>query len=324
VTGAAPLRSLALLPTPLQRVPALEDALGAGPVYLKRDDLTGFGLAGNKARPLEYLLGSAVAQHCDVLVTAGAPGSNFTAAAALAARVTGLDCHLLVAGDEPRRWPVTLELARRCDAQVRFTGAEREALDGLVDRHAGRLAAQGRRPYAVPRGGATPVGGLGFAAAATELAEQLGPLRHDDVTVVLPTGSGASLAGFLAGRAALGATGRTYGVSVSRPPAELRRHVLDLAAGCADLLGVKHPAAEDLHLLDATGTGFGLVTDRDRAAAGLALAAAGVLLDPTYGAKAFAAVQDLVGQGHDGPLVLWQTGGTPGALSLLAGPDGVR
>ena len=89
---SAPRRRLAILPTPLHRVPALQARLGSGPLYLKRDDLAGFGVAGNKARPLEFLLGDALARAADVLVTAGAPGSNFVGAAALAARVCGLDC----------------------------------------------------------------------------------------------------------------------------------------------------------------------------------------------------------------------------------------
>jgi D-cysteine desulfhydrase len=91
-------RRLAILPTPLQRVPELEARLGHRPVYLKRDDLAGFGVAGNKARPLEFLLGDALDRHADTLVTGGAPGSNFVAAAALAARVCGLECDILVAG----------------------------------------------------------------------------------------------------------------------------------------------------------------------------------------------------------------------------------
>jgi D-cysteine desulfhydrase len=317
---------LALLPTPLHRLPRLEAALDSGPLYLKRDDLIGFGLAGNKARALEYLLGAALAEGADVLVTGGAPGSNFAGAAALAARVAGLDCEVLVSGVPPDRLPVTLELARRAGATLRFTGADRERLDELVDAHCAALAAAGRTPYAVPRGGATPVGALGFAAAARELAcqfesdaELAGPLGTDAV-VVLPTGSGASLAGFLAGRAAVGATWRTCGVSVSRPRELVGPHVLGLAGRCATLLGTPAPTEADLHLRDAVGPGFGRVTDEDRRNVQLALCTEGVLFDSTYGAKAITAVIELVRAGERAPLVLWHTGGMPSALKLLAVP----
>jgi D-cysteine desulfhydrase len=312
-------RPLAVLPTPLHRLPALEALVGGGPLYLKRDDLTGFGLAGNKARPLEYLLGDALARRADILVTAGSPGSNFLAAAALAARVCGLDCDVLVSGSPPSRPTVTLRLARTCGANLQYTGADRETLDGLVAEHAERLRGDGRHPYPVPRGGATPVGALGFAYAAPELAAQLVDAGHaDDAVIVLPTGSGASLAGFLAGRAAIGATWRTYGVSVSRPAPLIQPQIVDLAAGCAALMGTRAATAADLHLIDAVGPGFGRITERDRDNALVVLRREGILVDGTYGAKAVTAVLDLREGGTRAPVVLWHGGGVPGALALLA------
>jgi D-cysteine desulfhydrase len=320
-----PRRPLAVLPTPLHRLTALEALIGSGPLYLKRDDLTGFGLAGNKARALEYLLGDALAQGADILVTAGSPSSNFVAAAALAARVGGLDCEVLVAGSAPGDAPLTLGLARGCGANLRFTGADREELDRLVGERADRLRAEGRRPYPVPRGGATPVGALGFARAAPELAAQLaGPELAaqlgglDNAVVVVPTGSGASLAGFLAGRAAIGATWCTYGVSVSRPAARIRTEVRALAGRCAALVHGPTVREADLHLVDAVGPGFGRLAEADRDHLRLALDSDGVLVDPTYGAKALTAVVGMVAEGERAPIVLWHGGGTPAALTLLA------
>ncbi|MGH3339435.1 MAG: pyridoxal-phosphate dependent enzyme, partial [Propionibacteriaceae bacterium] len=96
-----PKINLAALPTPLMRMHRLEAALQTGPLYVKRDDLTGFGVAGNKARALEYLMGAAVQSGADVLVAAGSSSSNFCAAAALAAATVGLDCELLFPGNPP-------------------------------------------------------------------------------------------------------------------------------------------------------------------------------------------------------------------------------
>jgi D-cysteine desulfhydrase len=309
-----PRRRLALLPTPLHRLPALEKLLDRGPVYLKRDDLTGFGVAGNKARPLEYLLGDALERGTDILVTAGAPSSNFIAAAALAARVCGLDCDILVAGSPPAASQVNLALARRAGATLLFTGADRDALDGLVDEHAAKLQATGRVPYPVPRGGATAVGALGFARAAEELAAQL---DRDDVAVALPTGSGASLAGLIAGRAAIGAGWPLYGISVSRPAARIRTAVLELAAACAALTGAPTPSDKGLTLVDAVGAGFGQVTESVEEALTTALHREGILVDPTYGAKMFAIAPALPAQLAlpEGPLVLWHTGGLAVALA---------
>ncbi len=317
-------RPLASLPTPLQRMSTLESRLQSGPVYLKRDDLTGFAVAGNKARPLEFLLGDALERSCDVLVAGGAASSNFVAAAAVAARVCGLDCHALIAGPAPARPPVTLALAERCGATLHFMPAAREDLDRLVEQHADELRRLGRRPYPLPRGGATAVGALGFAYATAELATQLaaaGHARHDEVVVVIPTGSGASLAGLLAGRAAIGVGWRTYGVSVSRPAKQLSTEVLELAGQCAALTGTPAPAGPDLHLIDSVGAGFGRVTDSDRGSMLLALTSEGVLVDPTYGAKAVTAAVRLLEAGERAPLVLWHTGGLPTALHQLTTPE---
>ncbi len=267
-------RALAILPTPLQRLSTLESSLGCGPVYLKRDDLTGFAVAGNKARPLEFLLGEAIARDCDVVVVAGGASSNFVAAAAAAARACGLGCDVLVAGQAPPRLPVNLALAARSGAALHFSDADREDLDHLVEQHAKRLRDGGRSPYPIPRGGTTTTGALGFAHAATELAAQLAAHGYDDreeIVVVLPTGSGASLAGLLAGAAARGARWRTYGVSVSRPAEALRAQVLELADQCAALTGTAPPTAHDVRLIDAVGPGFGVVTEQDRTSMLLAL-----------------------------------------------------
>jgi D-cysteine desulfhydrase len=316
-------RPLAILPTPLQRLSALERTLGCGPVHVKRDDLSGFAVAGNKARPLEFLLGEAVAQGRDVVVVAGAPSSNFVAAVAVAARTCGLECDAILAGTPPPRLPVNLAIAAQCGAALHFTDAEREDLDHLVQQHAARLRAAGRSPYPIVRGGASATGALGFACAAAELSTQLAGEGYDgaEVVIVLPTGSGASLAGLLAGAVASGAPWRTYGVSVSRPADQLRPQVLRLARQCAALTGTAPPTAGDVHLVDGVGPGFGVVTEQDRAAMRLALRTEGLLVDPTYGAKALRVAVDLLSCGGQAPLVLWHTGGLPAALHVLTAPE---
>jgi len=127
-----PRLPLGVLPTPLVAADRLRAALGCDPVRLKRDDLAGFGVAGNKTRALEYLLGDAAAGGADVLVTRGGPDSNFVPAAALAARVAGLDCELVVWGSavpdtgapdsgRPGGTP-NLDLAAAAGARIRALG----------------------------------------------------------------------------------------------------------------------------------------------------------------------------------------------------------
>lgn len=309
---------LAVLPTPLVRARRLEQALGSGAIYLKRDDLTGFALAGNKARKLEYLLADARRQDCDLLVTGGGPGSNFCAAAAAAARVAGLECRLILYGDEPQLPHPNLAMMRWFGAGVRFTGdPDRSSVDRALSDLAGELKARDRRPYTVPRGGASGTGALGYAVAAGELARQLETLRVAAPVVVLATGSGGTQAGLLAAGAADRNGWRLVGASVSRPVDECRRRVLEISRECAGLMGTTPPGETAVEVVDARGPGFGLPSAAGAAAADLAARTEGLILDPVYTAKGFAALVDLVAAGPQRPTVFIHTGGAPAALKEL-------
>ncbi|HEX4253025.1 MAG TPA: pyridoxal-phosphate dependent enzyme [Pseudonocardia sp.] len=328
MAGDLPRLQLGIWPTPLVRAHRLERAVGGGTLLVKRDDLAGFGVAGNKTRPLEFVLGEAVAQGAEVFVTGGGPGSNFCPAAALAARAAGLDCELVVWGDPASP---NLALATAAGATLRPTGgtradADRAAIDDLVAQRAAELTAAGRPAFAVPRGGSTELGAVGFAVAAAELAAQLADQPHlpdqrerhpTPSVIVLAVGSGGSCAGLLAGLAASGLDIPVLGVSVSRPPEQIGPRVLDLARGCARLLGTPPPDPRLLQLRDARGPGFGLATDLERERAGLALRTEGLLLDETYGAQACSAALDRLLADPAAPVLLWHTGGLLPAVTAL-------
>jgi 1-aminocyclopropane-1-carboxylate deaminase/D-cysteine desulfhydrase-like pyridoxal-dependent ACC family enzyme len=324
-TGATverPRHRLARLPTPLHRLAGLESELGIGELWVKRDDLTGFALAGNKARPLEFLLGEALAGDCDVLVTGGGAGSNFCQAVAVAASGTGLACELVIAGRGPET--VNLRIARDCGARVTFTGQEeRASVDRAVALRAATLRASGLRPYVMPRGGATPVGGLGFALAAGELQDQLDQAGLAPASVVVATGSGGTQAGLLAGAAAYGVGWEVHGASVSRPLGETAERVFELAGACSRLLGGGTPPRTPVLLSDLRGAGFGVAGPSERALVRLALRSDGILLDDTYTAKSLTLAIQLVRR-RQGPVVFWHTGGTVSAVSAFAGGDSTR
>lgn len=319
--------ALAVLPTPVVAADRLRECLGCAPVWVKRDDLTGFGVSGNKARALEHLLGDALGRGCDLLVTGGGPDSNFVAAAALAARVAGLDCELVVAGPAGAAPSRTLALALAAGASVRPLGHDRrDLIDDAVEEVAAQRAAQGRRPVALPRGGSTPLGAVGFAGAAQELASQVAAgLLPEPALLVIAVGSGGSAAGLLSGLADTQLRCRVLGVSVSRPPSETRARVLHLARGCSALRGAAGPDPDAVEIVDARGPGFGVAAPGDREAAGLALRTEGLLLDDTYGAKAFAVLLDRLRAGVPGPALYWHTGGVVSALAhLQAAPEGAH
>jgi len=309
---------LAVLPTPLVAAPRLADALGLGSLYVKRDDLTGFAVAGNKARPLEFLLAAAVRDGADTLVTGGAPGSNFCAAAAAAAQRAGLACHLVIAGGPVPAGPA-LALALSWGATVRWThDADRASVDLALPVAAEELTARGRRPQVIPRGGASATGAVGYALAAFELAGQLAGHGIQRARVVAPVGSGGTLAGLVAGNALLGGQWTLAGGSASRPAGQMSRRVLDLAAGCLALLAGDRAAAPDVEIADVRGPGHGLPSAEGAAAAELAMRTEGLMVDPVYTAKALSL---LASQPATGPVVFWHTGGL---LDVVAEAEGVR
>lgn len=305
---------LGVFPTPLVRAHRLERALGSGPLLVKRDDLAGFGVAGNKTRPLEFLLGAARARHAEVLVTGGSPGSNFCPGAAMAARALGMDCELVVSGDVGG---ANLALAAAAGARLLPTrDSEREAVDALIVQRADQLTAHGRRAFAMPRGGSTELGAVGFALAAAELASQL---EAAPALIVIPVGSGGSCAGLLAGLATTGLAVPVLGVSVSRPLDQITQRVRELADGCARLLGSLQPGEHQLELIDARGPGFGRASPVERERAALVLRTEGLLLDETYGAEACSAAIDRLLADPAGPVVWWHTGGLMSAAVAING-----
>lgn len=315
-----PRAELATLPTPLVRASRLERTFDAGPLLLKRDDLAGFGIAGNKARALEFLIGAAVAEGADMLVAAGSPSSNFCAAAAMAARVAGMDCDLVLPGKPPSAPSPNVELARAAGARLHFGVVDtRDLLDDAVAEHAAMLRGRGRRPYAVPRGGSTAVGALGYAYAARELAEQCELAGIEPRTVVVATGSGGTQAGLVAGLAGFGLRWQLVGASVSRPASGLADHILRTARACAASIGLDEPSADDVDVRDCRGAGFGVTSAEDRISARLALEREGLLLDDYYGAKAMTLFRTLLAAGVSTPAVFWHTGGLAAALAGLMG-----
>jgi D-cysteine desulfhydrase len=313
-----PRIDLCALPTPLRRMQRLEAALQSGPLYVKRDDLTGFGVAGNKARALEYLMGAAAEDGADVLVAAGSTWSNFSAAAALAAATDGLDCDLLFPGAPPANPSANVELARAAGARLLFRVVDaREELDDAVLDHANGLRAGGRRPYPLPRGGATAIGSLGYVYAARELGEQCDRAGIQVETVVVAAGSGGTQAGLVAGQVGFGLTWRLVGASVSRPAQQVADQILRNAEDCAALLALDPPTIENVDVRDCRGAGFGLASREDQISGRLALRHEGLLLDDYYGAKAMTLFRSLLADGAPTPAVFWHTGGVAAALTAL-------
>ena len=317
---------LATLPTSLEGGPSLA---GGSRLWVKRDDLTGLGGGGNKARKLEFLCGEAVASGARSLVTVGAGQSNHCRMTAAAGARLGLETHLVLSGDRPDAATGNQLLSMLFGAQLHFTGAAEShwgeleiAREAVTD----QLGADGLAPYAIPIGGSTAVGALGYAAAFIELLDQCEAAGVAPSHVVFTSSSGGTHAGLLAGRAAAAHGGRDVpdvvaigvakGVNVGRPDvAELANQTLALMRSTAIV------AEEDVEVDTRwIGDDYAVPTDAGDAAIRWAAEHGGWLLDRTYSGKGCSGLLGLAGEGRFGADVVFvHTGG----WSALFAPGGL-
>jgi len=317
---------LATTPTALEQGPIIG---GGARLWIKRDDLTGLGGGGNKARKLEFLCGDAVRIGARALVTVGAGQSNHCRMTAAAGACLGMEVHLVLSGEEPDEATGNQLLSSLFGAQLHFTGAADSHWGELeIAREAltGQLAAEGLVPYSIPIGGSTAVGALGYAAGFVELIDQCTDQLVQPSTVAFTSSSGGTHAGLLAGRAALLAAGQAVpdivavgvakGVNMGLPD------VADLANATLDLMQLPDVRVDPADVeVDARwiGDDYAVPTDAGDDAVRWAATNGGWLLDRTYSGKGLSGVLGLAAQGRfDGDVVFIHTGGWP----ALFAPDG--
>ncbi len=335
-------RTLAFAPTPILEVPALAAALGLHPdrLLVKMDAWTGFGLGGNKVRKLEYELAPERLDGITCLVTAGGAQSNHCRVTAAAAAHLGLRCILVLNGPEPSSPRGNAILHRLLGAEIRIA-PRREDRDTLMAEAAAEVERAGGRARVIPLGASTPLGALGYVRAAREFLHQLrerdGERPTPPTRIVLSTSSGGTLSGLVAGLHLAGATGiDVRGISADISPEACLAGVEELSAGALEILR-EHGAGELAHLGDPrqrvqvsdafVGEGYAIPTPEGREALELFARKAGILLDPTYTAKAAAGLLAAIRQGvgedsgtGGGPgeatrWVFWHTGGHPALLA---------
>lgn len=308
---------LAALPTPLEEVPRLAAHLGLSRLLVKRDDRTGLALGGNKARKLEYIFPEILEQGCDVVVTIGGAQSNHAAMTVAAARRLGLDAKLVLGGPDFAEPAGNALLDLLLGAEIRYLvdDDDNDALAAEMARWVAELRGAGRRPYALPIGGSTGAGALGYVRAARELAQQLGPAAFGPLQLVTAVGSCGTLAGLLVGARLFLPGARVIGISVSRAPAAIAARTAEIAAESAALLDLPSPlGAGEVECHGEYFGSYGLVTAAGKEAILAAAELEGLLLDPTYTGKAMAGLFDLARRGaldHAVPTVFLHTGGLP-------------
>jgi len=322
-------------PSPVHELDRLTQHLGGARVWAKREDVSsGLAFGGNKTRKLEYIVPDVIAQGADTLVSIGGYQSNHTRQVAAVAAKLGLRCRLVqekwVDWDDPVNDKVgNILLSRIMGADVRLDpagfdiGIRRSWEDAIAD-----VEAAGGRPYAIPAGASEhPLGGLGFANWAYEVAEQEKELGVFFDTIIVCTVTGSTHAGMVAGFAALEDAGgrprRVLGIDASATIDRTRDQVARIARHTAELIGVDRDVRDDeVTLLEGwAGDRYGIPVESTVDAIKLSGRLEGMIIDPVYEGKSMAGLVDLVTSGEigrDSTVLFAHLGGQP-ALNAYSG-----
>jgi D-cysteine desulfhydrase family pyridoxal phosphate-dependent enzyme len=312
---------LAQLPTPIEELKSLSRELGGPELLIKRDDQTGLALGGNKTRKLEFLVGQALEQGADTLITTGAAQSNHCRQTAAAAARAGLRCELLLNGTKPKLPNGNLLLDELLGARIHWiqTSERVTKLRELSD----QFRAEGRKPYVIPVGGSNGVGATGYVLAMIELIEQLDGIDRRVDHIVFASSSGGTQAGIVVGARVTGFKGKLHGVSIDKDDgdgATYECELADIANETAKYVGFDAEfVTKDFNVLyDYLGEGYGVVGDLEREAIRLLASREGIIFDPVYTGRAMGALIDLIRKKAfrpDETVLFWHTGGVPALFS---------
>jgi len=306
-----PRLSFAHLPTSIENLQRLSDALGGPRLLIKRDDQTGLAFGGNKTRKLEFLLADARDRGAKTLITGGALQSNHCRQTAAAAARFGFRCVLVLTGIKPQHASGNLLLDQLFGAEIVYV-ADRTDRDRVLQETFDRAAAGGMKPYLIPYGGSNAIGALGYAFAVKEVIDQ----HVETDWIVFASSSGGTHAGLLAGQRTFQFRGKILGISVDESEEWLKREVSKLATETSEKFGkrVAFPASDVLVNENYCTAGYGVVTSAEREAIHLFATHEGLVIDPVYTGRAAAGLIDLVRKGFfkkDETIMFLHTGGQP-------------
>ncbi len=310
-------------PTPIEAMPRMSELLGGPRLFIKRDDCTGLATGGNKTRKLEFLVGEAVRDNADMLVTQGAVQSNHVRQTAAAAAKVGMKCHVLLerrVQDRDASYEATgnvlLDTLFGATHEFRPAGLDMNAEAEAVTE---TLRAEGHKPYFIPGGGSNAIGALGYANCAQEIADYSKETGQSFDWLVMGTGSTGTQAGLVAGFHAIGHDLPVMGVSVRQPREKQMNAVHALTQKTLEKLGAGSIPLSKILVDDGyVGEGYGIPAESTLEAIHITARQEGILLDPVYSAKGMAGLIGMARSGFFKPtdnVLFLHTGG---ATALFA------
>jgi len=308
---------LAEFPTPIHYLESFSKACNGPKIFMKRDDITSLGMGGNKTRKLEFLIGEALKQGKDTLVTAGGLQSNHCRLTAAAARKANLSCHLVLNGKKPKSPNGNLLLDKILGAKLHY--CDRNDRDRKLNQVAEDLGAAGKKPYVIPVGGSNSIGTVGYVSAMLELETQLKDMHIKLDAIVFATSSGGTQAGLTLGAKIINFKGQVLGISIDQTKTGVKPFppvLTEIANTTAQRIGFPTQLVEEDFFLncDYLGAGYAIPGDIEFSAIRDLAQYEGIFLGPVYTARAMGGLIQLIHKGYfrkDQTVLFWHTGGTP-------------
>ena len=314
-----PRINIGCYPTPFYLMKNLSNKIGLN-LFIKREDLSGIGIGGNKIRKLEFLLADAKLKNCDTVITTGAAQSNHAMLTAAACRALNLEPILVLKKRGVTALKGNLLLNHILNTKVHFVDIDDyEDVYKEMNKIAKGLITKGKKPYIIPLGGSVPLGVLGYVNAVSEMlsqAEQKGiAIEH----IVCASGSGGIQAGLIVGTKLFNRNIKVTGIEIS-PEEGFAKIVADLANGTLKLLESELSIKEeDVVVKEYIGPGYACPSPEGTEAIKLVARTEGIILDPVYTGKAFGGLMSLAKEGYFNKgdnIVFMHTGGIPALFAI--------
>jgi D-cysteine desulfhydrase family pyridoxal phosphate-dependent enzyme len=288
-----PRIKIAFLPTPIHKLENLSKELNRN-IYIKRDDLTGFGFGGNKIRKLEFLLADAKSKNSDVILTPGAVQSNHCRLTAALASKLGFEVHLILGGKKPKKFTGNLLLDKLVEAKLHFIETnDWDILNEKMLKISNELEGEGKKPYPIPIGGSVPLGALGYVIAAKEIKKQSESMGIKFSHIFHASSSGGTQSGLEIGKRIFGLNStKIIGIGVSKK--DIRKTVFEITNETRKLMKSDFSMSIDEIKVDMNyvGKGYGIKTKGCVEAVNLLARKEAIFLDYVYTGKAMSALID--------------------------------
>ncbi|MFC1955932.1 D-cysteine desulfhydrase family protein [Chloroflexota bacterium] len=304
---------------PLDEAPRLSVALEGSQIFIKRDDLTGLALGGNKVRKLEFVMADAIQEGADVVITTGSSQSNHACQTAAAARKLGMKTILVLEKGVHNETLGNLLLDNLFGAEVHIV-EEGSPVTEVMKKLAMEARSRGHHPYLIPEGASNALGATGYVNAVKEICKQSVQKRINPRYLIAAAGSCGTMAGLIVGAKYFQAPFKVVGISVKLDRTTLAIIIANLANEIAQLLTMNLAfAPNEITIYDEyVGEGYGIPTPQCIEAIRLVAQTEGIILDPVYSAKTMAGFMDLIRQGRFTPqdtVIFVHTGGAPSVFA---------